>query len=181
MTEPDFEIKEQNFEIGELEERDIENLLPVVREWVKDRDTGIVSEEEVSSIKERISNSLTGDGYKYFVVRDDNGIAIGCAGVREPDDIMKEYKSSPVKKSTELVNVFLSNKYRGMDLGKKLLEYTFQKAKEKGYEEILWNSGPRYKDSAWGFYNKLVGNPVAIIKDLYGKDGDAPVWRKELN
>ena len=93
---------------------------------------------------------------------------------------MQQYKSSPDSKTSELVNVFLDNSHRGLGLGYRLMNYMFEKAKEFGQEEVIWNSGPRYKNSAWDFYTKLVGKPFTIAKDFYDKGGDAPVWRKQL-
>jgi hypothetical protein len=53
-------------------------------------------------------------------------------------------------------------------------------ARSRHYKELIFNSGPRYKDTAWKLYTKAFGEPVAIIKDMYGDGVDTPVWRKIL-
>jgi GNAT superfamily N-acetyltransferase len=184
-TETQFEIQNQQFELGSLELSDVDPLMEVSRQWVKDRFTGDVVEGELGEIKSRMLGSLESTEYRYFVVRDEKQNAIGCCAIREPEEKMQRYKSTPTSKSVELINVFLDNKYRGKGLGYKLMSYLFEKAKELGNEEVIWNSGPRYKDSAWEFYTKLVGKPIAIATAYYGyapngDSSDAPVWRKKL-
>jgi GNAT superfamily N-acetyltransferase len=180
-----FEINNQQFELGSLELKDIDPLMEVSRQWVKDRFTGQVVEGELEEIKDRMLGSLGSTDYRYFVIRDEKQKAIGCCAIREPEEKMQQYKSNSASKSVELVNVFLDDKYRGKGLGYKLMNYLFDKAKELGHEEVIWNSGPRYKDSAWDFYNKLVGQPFATAEAFYGYGPDgtpnsAPVWRKKL-
>lgn len=179
-TETTFEVKKQQFELGLLELNDVDDLIEVARQWVRNRHTGQVEEEELAEIRSRMLSSLQSQEYRYFVIRDEDRKAIGCCAIREPEEAMQQYKSSPDSKTSELVNVFLDNSHRGLGLGYRLMNYMFEKAKEFGQEEVIWNSGPRYKNSAWDFYTKLVGKPFTIAKDFYDKGGDAPVWRKQL-
>lgn len=184
-TETTFEIQSNQFELGVLESNDIDDLIEVTRQWVKNRFTGEVVEEEISDIRERMLSSLETTDYHYFVVRDANRKAVGCAAIREPEEAMKQYASDLSATTKELVNVFLDGKYRGKGLGYKLMNYVFEKAKELGNTEVIWNSGPRYRDTAWDFYTKLVGKPFDLAKAFYGTNADgttndAPVWRKKL-
>ncbi|HRI06004.1 MAG TPA: GNAT family N-acetyltransferase [Candidatus Dojkabacteria bacterium] len=183
-TETTFEIKDQQFELGNLELSDVEDLIEVAKQWVRNRFTGEIEEEELAEIERRMRNCPQ-NGYRYFVIRDNERHAIGCCAIREPEEAMQKYKSAPDSKTSELVNVFLDNEHRGFGLGYRLVNYMFEKAKELGQEEVIWNSGPRYKNSAWDFYNKLVGKPFTTAPAFYGiaPDGtpnDAPVWRKRL-
>ena len=171
---------EEKFKLGILKLADISDLLTVAQQWVKFSSTREVDEGEMTSIKKKMLLSLNSNEYQYYVIRKSNGKAIGCTAIREPEEVMQKYKSSIRSKSRELVNVFLSDEYRGKGLGYKLLEFTFEKAKDLGFEEIIWNSGPRYKDSAWGFYTKLAGKLFDLAPNFYGKGNDAPVWRKIL-
>lgn len=183
-TDSTFEKEDSTFELGEVEEKDIPNLVPVIQSWVKS--DGEVIQEEVEDIVRRLEGAVSHtNGYTYEVVRDEEGKAIGMAGLRDPEPSMEEFKSFADTKSAELVNVFLSPDYRGKGLGHSLLNATFDKAKGLGYTEVIWNSGPRYRFSGWSFYKRTVGEPVAIANAYYGYDKDgtprnAPVWRKKL-
>lgn len=179
-TERVFEIQDQQFELGLLELNDVNDLIEVARQWVKDRHTGKVVEEELADIRSRMLSSLQTREYRYFVIRDENRKAIGCCAIREPEEKMQQYKSTPKTETSELVNVFLDSNHRRLGLGYKMMQFMFEKAKEFGKEEVIWNSGPRYKNSAWDFYKKLVGEPFTTAISFYGEGGDAPVWRKIL-
>ena len=66
-------------------------------------------------------------------------------------------------------------------VGSALVARLEDEARWRGYTEIVFNSGPRYKDTAWGFYDKLPGySRVGVAEKLYGEGGDAPVWSKVL-
>lgn len=80
----------------------------------------------------------------------------------------------------ELVNVFLANEMRGKGLGAALLQAAYKKALELGYNELVWNSGPRYEHTAWKFYNKIAGEPIEVARHFYGLGRHAPVWRVSL-
>ena len=139
-TKVRFEKDNQQYELGILKSSDVDPLMGVAQQWVRNRDTRIIEQEEK----------------------------------------MTKYTTSLTSKTKELVNVFLDSEQRGKGLGYKLMEYCFKKAKEMGSEEVIWNSGPRYEHTAWQFYNKLVGNPIAIVHNYYGRHVDAQVWRKVL-
>lgn len=60
------------------------------------------------------------------------------------------------------------------------MNYTFEQSKKLGFDEVILNSGPRYRPTAWKFYTKAIGKPLTIAKDYYGKNRHAVVWRKIL-
>lgn len=61
---------------------------------------------------------------------------IGCAAIREFKD-----------QNCELKRMYLKPKYRGMSLGKKLLQFMFDKAKELGYTKMLLDTLPQMKQA----------------------------------
>ncbi len=168
------------YRLGKLEARDIQALKEISEQWVRNRITGEIVFSEIASIEQRMLKSLESEEYRYLVVRDSNGKAVGMCAIREPEEAMQQYKSNESAVTFELINVFLDKNLRGQGVGKALLEYMFEVAKSFGAVEVIWNSGPRYKNSAWEFYTHLVGQPFAIAKEFYGEGGDAPVWRKIL-
>ncbi|HEC65669.1 MAG TPA: GNAT family N-acetyltransferase [bacterium] len=178
MEPKEIFIKNQKYTVEKLTFSDIADLEIVVRQWV--RFDGEVLEEEVSETLERFSKASAGEiDYHYVVIRDAIGRAVGISGVRQPADDMLEYASEG-QIAGEMVNVFLHKGLRRLGLGRVLFETISDRARELGYQELIWNSGPRYEDTAWGFYTYLVGEPIATAEDYYGKGRHAPIWRKKL-
>ena len=181
LLTPDRQIRGY---VDPIEMRDIDSLLAIVRTWVRKGEE--VFEDEVEDIHERMIDAIQGsDDYSYWVLRDKECRVIGMAGLRKPEGEIINCVSSPDKKAVELVNVFLSSESRGKKLGRALIEAVFDIAAQQEYDEVILDSGPRYKETAWGFYNHVVGEPVSVIEGRYGTnpDGttrDAPVWRKVL-
>lgn len=182
---PNKEVKKETPEIefGMLEQKDIVPLMKVAEQWVRDPDTKEVIVEEMADIRDRLERGVTKNGYMYLVVREKEGenyVAIGMCGLREPEERMKIYRYKALAPRTlEMVNVFLDKDHTRKGLGKKLMTYCFAQARKSGALQVIWNSGRRYKDTAWEFYTRLVGVPV-IAKDFY-KSGDAMVWSKDLS
>jgi len=73
-------------------------------------------------------------------------IAIGCTGIREWDNDIAELKRMYVKPD-----------YRGQDIGRKLLELSFEIAKELSYKKMRLDTLPNMKQAlsiyrTFGFY-----------------------------
>lgn len=163
-----------------IKNEDIQHLMVIAAQWVKDRRTGALIVTELTSIKRAMQESLHNAEQVYFVVTDSLGKPLGMCALRPLAPEMLPFILAEGKKTLELTNVYLDIEYRGKGIGKLLLTYCFDQARTNGVDAIVWNSGPRYKHTAWDFYTRLVGAPIAIIDKLYGEGGDAPVWRKIL-
>ena len=101
--------------------------------------------------------------------------------VRITDVTEEVAKLSQTDRPVELFNLYVAaGKNRGKGVGSALFGAVMDSARAQGYTEVLLNSGPRYKESGWGFYEKVIGPPAGIMKDYYGEGFDAMVWRKEL-
>lgn len=154
-------------------------LKPILESWIRDRNSGDLLSDEVASVMKAIEDSVQGQNSKKYVVAEDGkGILVGVMGMNAPGEDMQPYTAtnSPV----EFINAFVSATQRGTGTGKLLAKELEGIAVSAGHTEIIVNSGPRYKDTGWAFWNSLYGEPVAIQRDLYGPGGDAPVWRKAL-
>ncbi|KKR63108.1 hypothetical protein A2210_02745 [Candidatus Woesebacteria bacterium RIFOXYA1_FULL_40_18] len=167
--------------VRELRLDDLDSLRPILSTWIKDRDTGETLPGEVEEDLEIMGDSAQGkNDRKYFVAEDVEGKVIGVIGFKNPDPRMLKYcqTSNPA----ELVNAYVSADQRaGKGAGKALVAKLEAEAIKEGRTEIVLNSGPRYKETGWGFYDKLPGyQRVRIAVGYYGEGGDAPVWRKEL-
>ena len=165
--------------VGDLEERDIDHLIPIFRKWVQH--DGQVIESEVSQIVAMLRSDLGGANEKiYLVARDGRDIALGVMGCGDVTPRMAGYRSAPSVRAAGLVAAFVSADYRGKGLGKSLLLALFERAGRKGWSEMIWSSNPRYRETAWKFYTDIAGEPVGMIADFFGPGSMSPVWRKPL-
>ena len=79
--------------------------------------------------------------------------------------------------SAELIHFFVLPQAQRRGVGTALLTALLDATARRGLREIVFNSGPRYRDSAWSFYDHLTNfGRRGLIKDLYGPGRDAPVW-----
>ncbi|MCA9331424.1 GNAT family N-acetyltransferase [Candidatus Saccharibacteria bacterium] len=159
---------------------DIDSLSSIMEQWVRNPETGEVIDEEIGSIKQLMVDSLLGGNIdrQYLVAEDASGEPIGVMGMAYPSDDMLTFTST--ERPIEIVNAFVDGDSRGMGVGSQLLDSVFAIAKGLGATEVIVNSGPRYKESAWDFYDKKFGGRITILKDKYGPGLDAPVWEKIL-
>jgi L-amino acid N-acyltransferase YncA len=168
-----------DFVIGDLEKTDIENLIPVFRQWV--RRQGEVIEPEVRSIVDMLRSDLdVRDEKIYLVARDSGCRAVGVMGCGEVNPRMAGYRSAPDVRAAGLVAAFVSVDSRGKGLGKSLLLALFERAGRSGWSEMIWSSNPRYRETAWKFYTDIAGDPVGMIADFFEPGSNSPVWRMPL-
>ena len=101
--------------------------------------------------------------------------------MKDPDPEMAT-DFSITDNAIEIINLFVLPDQAKRGIGKALVDKVeWEAALVGGYSEIIVNSGPRYKETAWGFYDQLPGfSRVGILKDQYGPGRDAPVWRKVI-
>lgn len=163
-----------------VKREDVIKIKEIMTQWFRHWKTGELLQDEVDEAIDNINKSIDNPDYaRYIVIESVKDGVIGFAGLKSPIQEMKQFTTSP--NSIELVNLFLDNKQRAKGYGKNLIDSVESHARAKGSDEIVLNSGPRYKDTAWGFYDSLPGyNRVGILKDFYGEGIEAPVWRKNL-
>lgn len=128
-----------------------------------------------------MANSLNGiNDREYFVAETAGGRVVGMIGLSPLKQPLHEF--SQTEKPIELVNTYVDKDYRaGMGVGSALVNRLVERATEKGFTEVLLDSGPRYEHTAWGFYDRLPGfQRVGLVEGLYGPGGNAPVWQKLL-
>lgn len=170
--------------IRPLETKDLEDLKPILETWIIDRDTGVPLPNEVAEDLELMRASVEeGNGYTYFVAVGSENKAIGVIGMRDPAEKMLQLDFLETKNPVELVNAYVSSDHRaGKGVGTSLVRKVEWEAISRGHTEVVLNSGPRYRDTGWGFYNQLPGyENVGEAVGYYGPGGDAQVWRKDLS
>ena len=164
-----------------LKEEDLTQLKPILDIWIKDRETGQRLPDEVEEDLQLMRESINGGNDRNYLVAEKNGKVIGMIGFKNPDKRMIPF--SRTSNPTELVNAYVDPELRkGRGVGKALVAKLEGDAGKKGFTEVILNSGPRYKDTGWGFYDKLPGyERVGVAEKYYGEGGDAPVWSKVLS
>lgn len=171
-------------QISPLISSDIDQLEPILRQHVRDRDTGEILEGEIAEIKGYMQGEADKDEgrtRKYLVAKDLAGRVVGCMAYSTPDRDMLKHFNTTKEESVELLNAFVANEvFRGGGVGRKLFNAICEQVKREGKKQLLVNSGPRYKAS-WGFYDKVCDENTGFIKEKYGKNGDANTWIKYLN
>ena len=164
-----------------LRKEDIESLRPILATWIKDRETGQLLSNELEEDLRLMSESVDAKNDRAYLVAEDlDGEVIGVMGFKRPDETMLTFTktSSPAELTTAYVK---SDERKGKGVGRALVAKLEEVAKQSGHTEIVLNSGPRYKDTGWGFYDKLPGySRIGVAVGYYGEGGDAPVWRKEI-
>lgn len=156
---------------------DAETVLAIAREWVKSP-SGETIEDEITEIKEALERSVGENPDRSYIVAELGGEVVGVMGLTVPNELMRQHAQTD--NPVEIVNAFVRRDLRGAGVGGKLLDNVFEQARIGSFDEVIVNSGPRYKDTAWSFYDKKFGTPRAILKDYYGAGRDAPFWSKVL-
>lgn len=174
-------MQNTNFTVRRLLEADIHQLEPILRQHVRDRDTGEIVEKEVKDIFDYMHGKL--DKYFrrriYFVAVDNAGKVLGCMAYSAPEPAMKTHFSfDPVIFVTaELLNAFVDRDSMYSGVGRALFDAICADLRTQDYNVLVVNSGPRYKKS-WSFYDAMGCSRAGYIAKLYGEGGDAMTWKK---
>ena len=175
-TEPKFKGT-----VRHLMPADIPQLRPILETWLRfPTITGELLTEEVRETLEEIEKSLTHENDKqFFVAQSPDGTIAGMMGIQPLREEMKVYALT--RHPVEIINAYVHfDERKGKGIGRALVKAIEEETYNRGYEEVLLNSGPRYKETGWPFWNKTLGPSVGVLKDFYGPTFDAPVWRKVL-
>ena len=165
--------------IRPAELNDAEQLRPILETWIQWQ--GQIIESEVEEVLNNLKESIeTGNDYHFLVAETTSKEVVGMIGFRQPPD-KRMLAYCHTDKPVELVNAFVSEKHRkGKGIGRTLVNRLELEARKIGAKEVILNSGPRYKNSGWGFYDRIGYEKVGTARHYYGVGFHAPVWRKEL-
>lgn len=163
--------------IRPLHNGDIDALRPILETWI--RLEGHIIKKEVDQTLQAMRESITGMTDRTYFVAEEDGNVVGVMGMRTPDGKMVQFATT--SKPIELINAFVSSeRRRGSGVGRALVTKIEQAAKERGYTEVQLNSGPRYEETGWGFYDAIGYTRIALAHNYYGPGRHAPVWQKLL-
>lgn len=157
---------------------DLPFLRRILEMWV--RRQGELLPEEIEDDMNQLRESLKGGNSRYLVAETLDGRVVGMMGlIPEPKPEVKQHATT--EKPMELVRAYVDKEFRrGQGVGTALIRGIEQLARDSGVTEILLDSGPRYKESGHGFYDKQGYQRIGVNKDFYGPGGDAVVWQKVL-
>jgi len=113
------------------------------------------NDEEYTEIYfSRVRNEIDGilEFNMKFWIAFDNGV-LGVIGLSDLSPDLSIF--SKTDKPGQLKILYIDDKMRGKKIGKKLTLFIERETLKQGYKEILVKSAEIYKDTAWGFYEKM--------------------------
>lgn len=158
---------------------DINDLRTVVEQWVRNPETNKVITEEVEDIIGNLERSVSSRASdRQYIVAESDGKVTGVMGLAMPSELIRQFATTD--NPIEIINAFVASDARGSGVGTELLNAAEGLSRFIGATEIMVNSGPRYQDTAWDFYDKRLGDRITTLSDYYGPGLDAPVWSMKL-
>jgi len=183
MVSPQEITQTTQIEISPLQESDIAQLVPILHEHVRDSDTHLVQEGEITDIvswmRGQPDEANNHRIRSYFVARDINGQVLGCIGITKAATYHLIHHQTIAADTAELVNFFVTSTVQGRGVGRKLFNQVLAEARNHGKKYLVLDSGPRYEHS-WPIYDKLFGNSGTTIQNLYGPGYHARTWKIDL-
>jgi len=176
--------KEDRFKgiVRPLQARDLPDLKPILETWLRfPTITGELLTEELQTTLGEIEKSLIHENKKqFYVAQSPDGTIAGMMGIQPPDFAMMTY--SRTVHPVEIINAYVHfDERQGKGVGRALVSAVENESRTQGFEELLLNSGPRYRETGWPFWKKMFGEPIGQLTNRYGEGLHAPVWRKPLN
>ena len=183
MVDNKEQITGLQIHISSLTQQDIPLLEPILRQRVRDSETGVVIEEEVQSIINYMrgvpEESRMGNVRRYLVAKDRLGRVLGCVAYCEPEPDMLHHFGVGIEEAVEGLNLFVDETFGEHGVGTKPVSGMFQAAKAEGKKYVIANSGPRYK-RAWTFHDKCFDERRGFLLGKFGPGADAMTWIKNL-
>jgi len=150
---------------------DLETIKDILLQWT--------DEEETDKYIVRIGNEIAGKSeynLQFWVVREGDK-AIGIIGLSDP--LSKVLAFAHTAKPGAMKMLYVDDEYRGKGIGKALVIFLEKEAKKQSYTELLIKSAERYKETAWGFYEKMGYHKVGEISSA-NEMRKMQVFQKEL-
>lgn len=162
-----------------LKESDIEVVRIILETWIRNSQTREIIHEEVSEVLSNMAKSVRHENKKTYFVAEEHNQAIGIMGVVLPEADILAFGQTD--QPIELVNAFVAKDHHGgRGVGRALVARIEEEMHHLGYTEMILSSGPRYKESGWGFYDAIGFVRCGVIKDYFGSGFHAQIWRKTL-
>ena len=163
-----------------LRAEDLPAVERILQTWVRDSPSSAPVAAEIAEFLARMSGSLVDERvYRYLVAVAEDESTIGVVGTRPASPEMLPFAAT--ERPVELINIYIDARHRkSQGVGTALVRELERRAREQGYREMILNSGPRYRDSGWEFFDRLRYERRGVARDLYGQGKHARVWSKIL-
>jgi len=111
--------------------------------------------EEVEKYLHRINSEINGqtEYFMNFWVAKEKDLVIGVGGLARPLPVILSMAKS--KNPGEIKILYIDNNYRGKGVGKEVINFLENEAKNQNYKELFIRSAKRYQNTAYGFYEKM--------------------------
>jgi GNAT superfamily N-acetyltransferase len=128
--------------------------------------------EEVVKYTNRIRNEINGktEFNMHFWVAKENSIVVGIVGLSDP--LPKTFPFARSGNPGEIKILYVDATARRKGVGRLMVEFVEDQARNCGHSELLVRSAERYKDTAYGFYKKM---GYAKVGKLSGGDKNNPM------
>ncbi len=178
MTSKQNDNMDANFpiEIAQVELSDLPAVKGLLTYWM---DYGAGPDfEEINASVAKVEAALNGQPDSGYFVAKENGAVVGFIGFYKPEEKMT--KHAKTAKPIELVNFFMKPEYRAKGIGKRLFNTLIETVKQKGYSEVILNSGVKFGSTGgWGFYNRKM-EYVGQVENFYNDRYPTRIWRLDL-
>lgn len=126
---------------------DLNTIDKILSQWTE--------KEEVSKYRERIRDEIKGRAKwkQQFWLAKEDGQVLGVSGLADPLPKLMPLAKTAAPKEIKILYVNREDQHRGV--GRKLISFLEEESKRSGCTELLVRSAKRYKDTAWGFYEKI--------------------------
>ena len=151
---------------------DLAEIKNILLQWTK--------EEDVAKYLKRIRDEIEGiTQYKnqFWVIREQNRV-VGIGGLADSLPRFKHFFKT--QNPGEIKLLYVDNEARSKGVGKKLLNHLEERAKMAKYGELVARSNIRYKDTAYGFYEKMGYKNVGYLRGM-DKKKVAAIFHKMLS
>lgn len=126
---------------------DLLKIKKILAQWTK--------KKEVDKYIGRITNEINGkiEYNMRFWVAKEKETPIGVIGVS--DLLPKILPFTRTKKPGEIKILYVDKDNCNRGIGRKLVKFLEKEAVKRGYKELLVRSAKKYKETAYGFYEKM--------------------------
>lgn len=146
----------------------IDLIRPLIEDSIKDPSSGMTIYSEVENVIRNVESYQKGELDTYYAIAKDlGGNVLGLMGLQTPSDEMSKLAIS--RRPFEIINAFVLGSSRGSGIGKSLVDHMHARVLESEGQEIMVNSGPRYRLTGWPFWNKCMetlSEKLRTITDL---------------
>lgn len=149
---------------------DLVEIKSILSQWNDEEYTEIY----LSRVRNEI-NGITEFNMKFWIASDDG--VLGIVGLSDLSPDLSIF--SKTDKPGQLKILYIDNKMRGKKIGKKLALHIEKEALKQGYKELLVKSSEIYKNTAWGFYEKMGYKQMGLIENSRN-DKKSMIFQKML-